>query len=100
MTGRRRAALFGFATRFGLDYARNDPFGLIDHRFDLFDRADGARCQNVVWGNWHGVDVKVGELRFTRGRDRRRLEVHRTTKRYSFAIVEFEAWLPHLSIRH
>ena len=60
MTGRRRAALFGFATRFGLDYARNDPFGLIDHRFALFDRADGARCQNVVWGNWHGTPGEGG----------------------------------------
>jgi hypothetical protein len=95
---RRRARLLGFATSFGLDYSPVDPFGLIDHRFDLFDRADAARCENVVWGNWHGVQVKVGELRFEPDGKRRR-DIRRTAKRFSFAIVEIDAWLPHLVIR-
>jgi hypothetical protein len=96
---RRRAALFEFAVLFGMEYSPVDPFGLIDHRFDLFDRGDGARCQNVVWGNWHGMGVKVGELRFKPNRDRRNQEIHQATKRYSFAVVEFDAWLPDLTIR-
>jgi hypothetical protein len=43
--GRRQAALFEFATRFGLEYSATDPFGLIDHRFDLFNRADAAKSR-------------------------------------------------------
>jgi hypothetical protein len=100
VTGRRRQALFELATRFGLEYSPTDPFGLIDHRFDLFNRADAAKCENVVWGNWHGAEVKTGELRFKPDPDRQRTDFHQTAKRYSFAVVEIDAWLPHLAIRH
>lgn len=97
---RRRAALFEFATRFGFEYSATDPFGLIDHRFDLFNRADAARCENVVWGNWHGVDVKVAELSFKADPQRRRRQLFQTSKRFSFALVEIDAWLQEVAIRH
>ena len=97
--GRRRTALFRFAVTFGLEYTPTDPFGLIDHRFSLFDRADAARCENVVWGTWQGVEVKVGELWFKPDPERRR-QLFRTARRSSFATVEIPAWLPKLAIRH
>src|SRR5438034_3310012 len=89
--GWRRAALFEFATRFGLEYSATDPFGLIDHRFDLFSRADAARCENVVWGTWHRVDVKVAELFFKPDTQGRRRQLFRA-KRFSFALVAIDAW--------
>lgn len=97
---RRRAALRQFARRFGLEYSPTDPFGLIDHRFAVFNQADRARCDNVMWGNWHGVDVKVGELRFERDPDRTKLDLLKTTRRYSFAVVDLDAWVPRIAIRH
>lgn len=45
---RRRAALREFAGRFDLEYSPTDLFGLIDHRFALFNQGDRARCDNVV----------------------------------------------------
>jgi hypothetical protein len=60
--------------------------------------ADGARCENVLWGEWSGVAVKAGELRFAPttpdGAQRR------STKLFSFAFTEVPAWLPHITIRH
>jgi hypothetical protein len=97
---RRRAALRDFAERFSLDYSPVDAFGLIDHSFDVFNRADGARCENVLWGDWHGVEVMVGELRFEASAQRSRRDLLETRRRYSFAVVEIDARLPHLVIRH
>jgi hypothetical protein len=97
---RRRAALLEFATIFGLGYSATDPFGLIDHRFDLFNRADAARCENVVWGDWHGMEVKVAELYFKRDPHRRRRQLFQASKRFSFALIEIDTWLQELAIRH
>jgi hypothetical protein len=84
----------------GLDFSPTDPFGLIDHRFDLFGGADGARCENVLWGHWHGVEVKAGELRFKTGLTNQNVDSKASSRRYSFAVVHLEAWVPHLVIRH
>jgi hypothetical protein len=97
--GRRRAALRTFANSFGLEYSPTDLFGLIDHRFRLFALADGARCSNVLWGNWHGAEVRVGELRFETDPELRRRDLWRSTRRFSFAVVDLDAWLPRLAIR-
>jgi hypothetical protein len=99
-SARRRAALREFAGRFGLEYSPTDLFGLIDHRFALFNQADGARCDNVVWGTWHGVDVKVGELRFKSDPEPSKLGLLKATRRFSFAVVELDAWVPRIAIRH
>ena len=97
---RRRATPFEFATRLGLQYSPTDPFGLIDHQFDLFNLADAARCENVVWGNWHGVEVKVAELSFKPDPQGRRRQPFQGAKRFSFALVATDAWLQDLAIRH
>ena len=96
---RRRKRLAGFAFRFGLEYSPVDLFALIDHNFDLFNMADGARCRNVVWGTWQGVPVKVAELRFAPSLEARRERQRGKLEQYSFAYAEVPAWLPHLAIR-
>ena len=60
----RRRRFDRFAKQFALDYWPTDPFGLIDHTFDLFNLADRARCENVISGEWQGVPVKMGDLWF------------------------------------
>jgi hypothetical protein len=105
----RRRALARFALQYGLEFAPTDLFGLIDHGFDLFNRGDRARCENVVWGEWQGVQVKSGELWFdTRSRDSWPLAsssggdgslLYRRDDPFSFAVVEVPAFLPHVSIR-
>jgi hypothetical protein len=98
--GRRRRELFQFAARFGLDYSPTDPVGLIDHTFDLFNLGDGARCENVVRGEWNGVPVSAGELRFAPTSRGLQSGQRASTKMFSFAFTEVPAWLPHITIRH
>src|SRR5438105_10625844 len=85
---RRRRALFQFAFRFGLAYAPVDHLGLIDHTFDLFNLADGARCSNVMTGSWQGVPLSLGEVRFAPDRSAVRDGRHGSPKRFSFALAE------------
>jgi hypothetical protein len=98
--GRRRRELFQFAVRFGLDYSPTDPIGLIDHTFDLFNMGDGARCENVVTGEWNGVPVRAGELRFAPSSRGVQNGHTASPKMFSFALTEISAWLPHIAIRH
>jgi hypothetical protein len=94
---RRRMALAAVARQFQLDYAVVDLLGLIDHRFDLFNKADGARTENVVWGDWKGVRVEAGELWFESQQRRWKRSVARIG-RFSLAFVDVPAALPHLTL--
>ena len=98
--GRRRREFLQFAGQSGLEYSPTDPIGLIDHTFDLFNLADAARCENVLWGEWNGVPVKAGELRF--GPSSRGIQngQRASSRLFSFAFTEVAAWLPHITIRH
>ena len=99
LAGRRRRALHRIAHQFGLDYASTDLFGLVDHRFDLFNIADSARSENVVWGRWDGVEIKAAELWFDSGRRGAFQAAMGLAQNYSFAFAELRAWVPHLKIQ-
>jgi len=100
---RRRRRISAFAAQMGLSFSAEDTFGLVDHAFDLFNLGDLARCRNVVWGTFEGVEVKSGDLYFVSssaavpaGMDR----LERGGLRFVFAETEVDAFLPHVSIRH
>ncbi len=95
---RRRKALDRVARQFGLEFAVVDLLGLIDHTFDLFNIADSARSENVVWGNWKGVEVRAGELWFDSGKRGPMQAAMGIAQHFSFAFVDVPAWLPHLKI--
>ena len=100
---RRRRRISAFAAQMGRSFSAEDTFGLVDHAFDLFNLGDLARCRNVVWGTFEGVEVKSGDLYFVSssaavpaGMDR----LERGGLRFVFAETEVGAFLPHVSIRH
>src|SRR5439155_15663013 len=104
----RRRALARFAFNYRLQFSPTDPFGLIDRTFDLFNRGDRARCENVVWGPWQGVQVRTGELWFNAKQQDDLLMplqastgaslFQRRSDPVSFAFVQMQAFTPHLSI--
>ncbi|HEX2090381.1 MAG TPA: hypothetical protein VHI54_10715 [Actinomycetota bacterium] len=98
LTRRRRKALDRIAHQFGLQFAPVDLLGLIDHTFDLFNIADSARSENVVWGTWKGVDVKAGELWFDSGKRGPLEAAMGIAQHFTFAFVAVPAWLPYLKI--
>jgi hypothetical protein len=98
LSRRRRKALDRIARQFGLDFAPVDLLGLIDHTFDLFNIADSARTENVVWGTWKGVEIKAGELWFDSGHRGPVQAALAIAQHFSLAFVDIPAWLPHLKI--
>jgi hypothetical protein len=91
---KRRQEFFSFARGFGFEYARRDPFGLLDLPFRLFTRGDGRGIENVLWGRWKGQPVKVcdywyyDEHRDSEGRTRR------TYHRFNCGVLEVGAAFP------
>ena len=61
---KRRGALATFAVQYGLTYAQEDTFGLVDYPFRLFSRGDGRGCENVVSGTWKGLSVVEADYWF------------------------------------
>jgi hypothetical protein len=95
---KRREALAMFALQNKLEYSRADPFGLIDHDFHLFGLGDGRGCENVVWGNWHGLTIKEADYwYYTESRDSKG-HTSRSYRRFSVAVVDLPAFLPRVSI--
>src|SRR5947208_1309236 len=58
----RREDLMSFGLKYGLDYSRTDPYGLIGSGFHLFTQGDGRGCENVLAGSWHGLPVREGDF--------------------------------------
>ena len=47
------------ATSLGFQYATDDPFGLVNLPFHLFNEGDGQGTENVIWGTSDGIDIKA-----------------------------------------
>lgn len=59
LKARRRLEFMRFADTYGFDYSPHDPFGLLDLPFRLFAKGDKRKVDNVLWGTWKGIPVKV-----------------------------------------
>jgi hypothetical protein len=55
----RQRELGMLATNQGLDFSIDDPFGTLSEPFSLFDEGDGRGVENVMWGTWHGHQVRA-----------------------------------------
>jgi hypothetical protein len=95
---RRRDELAVFAQQHGLEYAVNDPFGLVDTSFTLFTKGDGRGCENVLWGRWQDLPVAVTDFWYYDESTDSKGSRTRTYHRFSVAEVQVAAWMPHVSI--
>jgi hypothetical protein len=58
----KKRRLEGFAlvaSRQGLSFAEEDPFGTLGEPFVLFERGDGQGVENVLWGVWQGTHLRA-----------------------------------------
>jgi hypothetical protein len=42
-----------------LDFSLDDPFDTVSEPFSLFRKGDGRGVENVMWGFWHGLEVRA-----------------------------------------
>src|SRR5436309_2069863 len=95
---KRREALAMFALQNRLEYSMADPFGLIDYDFHLFRLGDGRGCENVVWGDWHGMGIKAADYWYYTETSDSHGRKSRTYHRFSVVLTDLQAFLPRVSI--
>lgn len=57
----RQRAMAAAAAKLGMQFAVDDPFGLDELPFRLFQRGDGRGCENVLWGTWQKMDLRLAD---------------------------------------
>ena len=55
----RERALRSLALAEGLDFATEDPFDTVGQPFSLMQEGEGRGAENVMWGFWHGLEVRA-----------------------------------------
>ena len=71
----RRSAFQTEARRLGLRFSAKDPFDMLDEPFALmrWSQRSYGKLDNVVWGTWHGLQVRAFEYEFSVSEDDRRM---------------------------
>ena len=94
---RRQEALRLEAARLGLEYTSEDPFGLLDLPFELFERGDGRGIDGIVYGTWQGLSVQVADYWYYEESSKGKT-TSRTTYRFACVVTPIDARCPHLTI--
>jgi len=95
----RHQALARFASRSGLRYSKNDPYGLVWYDFRLFGKGDDRGCENVLSGRWQNLPVKEADYWYsTKSTD---AQGHPTDSGDSLSIViaDLPVTVPYVSVQ-
>ena len=97
---KRRQGFALMATQLGFEYSPQDPFGILAEPFALFEKGDGRGVENVLWGRWQDLDVRLFDYWYydetTDSKGNRR----RTYYRFDCVIAPVEAACSRLVIEH
>jgi hypothetical protein len=88
---KRRRELALAARQLGLSFSARDPFGCLGYPFALLRRGDGRGVENVLWGVWQGLPLRVFDLWYYEERRDPQGRRSRTYHRFSCAVTEIEA---------
>jgi len=100
LQAKRRQEFFLTATKLGLTYEREDPFGTVDLPFALFGRGDGRGIENVMHGQAAGMRVRLFDYWYYEESHDTKGGTSRSYHRFSCAMTWFEADCPHLTLAH
>lgn len=89
----RQGAMEAEARKLGLRYSEKDSFGLLDEPFLLFRRTRSAYGEvgNVLFGSWHGFEVKVFDYEY--------MISENNWRRLSGAVIAIPGEWPTLAVR-
>jgi hypothetical protein len=97
---RRIADLVETAQDLGFQFAERDPHGIIGFPFELFGRGDGRRVEHVMWGERHGLPLRVFDYWYYEESSDGRGNRSRTYHRYTCVVCTIGADCPALRIGH
>ena len=95
---RRRFRFAQMARQLGLEYSIEDPFGLLEEPFALFQKGDGRGIENVLWGRWRDLEFRVFDFWYYEQSTDAQGHRTRSYSRFECAVVPVEAACSHLVI--
>jgi hypothetical protein len=95
---RRNEAYAAFATRHGFERYADDPFGIAEWDFALFQRGDGRGVENVLHGSWRGTPVRAFDFWYYEESSDGKGHTSRSTYRFTCAVTPIEAACAHLVV--
>jgi hypothetical protein len=97
---KRREGFALAAAQLGFQYSPEDPFGTLAEPFALFEKGDGRGVENVVWGRWQDLDIRLFDYWYyeetTDGKGNRT----RTYYRFDCVLAPVDAACSRLVIEH
>ena len=98
IAAKRREEFLLTATRLGLTYAADDPFGTVDLPFALFRRGDGRGVENMMHGEAAGMRVRLFDYWYYEQTHNPKGPDTRSYHRFSCAMTWIDADCPQLTI--
>jgi hypothetical protein len=97
---KRRQGFALVARQLGLQYAPEDPFGILAEPFALFEKGDGRGVENVLWGRWQDVDVRLFDYWYYEETTDSKGNTSRTYYRFDCVMAPVDAACSRLVIEH
>jgi hypothetical protein len=95
----RQRTLRTLALEQGLDFSVDDPFDTLREPFSLLHRGDGRGVENVLWGFWQELEVRVFDYWFYEETSDANGRRSRSTSRFDCVLALVDAYCPQLTIR-
>lgn len=81
-----------------LDFSLEDPFDTTGEPFSLFQKGDGRGVENVMWGFWQGLEVRVFDYWYYEESSDSKGHRTRSSRRFNCLITLVDAVCPSLQI--
>jgi hypothetical protein len=94
----RQRQLRALAHGQGLDFSIEDPFDTLGEPFALLQRGDGRGVENVLWGVWHGREIRGFDYWYYEESSDSKGNRSKTYSRFDCVITLVDARCPQLQI--
>jgi hypothetical protein len=94
----RQKQFHALALGHGLDFSIDDPFDALGEPFALLQRGDGRGVENVLWGEWQGVELRAFDYWYYEESTDSKGHTSETYWRYDCVLAPVDAWCPSLQI--
>jgi hypothetical protein len=95
---KRREGLAFAAKQLGMRFALTDPFDTLTEPFDLLRKGDGRGVENVMWGEWQGIECRLFDYWYYEESTDSKGNRSRTYYRFSCVMSPVEAACSHLTL--
>jgi hypothetical protein len=94
----RQRQLAALAHGHGLDFSIDDPFDTLGEPFSLLQRGDGRGVENVLWGEWQGLELRAFDYWYYEESTDQKGHTSRSYSRFDCVLTSIDARCPSLQI--